>query len=504
MITLIGCRLTPNVVKDDYQKVLELIEIGYAPGDSQQHVTQDLTLPTEVTTDIAYDAISWISNNPAIVSATGVVNRLNEDIEVMLVASVTIGGQSKENVITVIVKADSTLPTMFTVTFDSNGGTAVNNQVVAAGETLTAPTNPIRLGYTFVAWQFNGVNFDFTWAVNSNLNLTALWQAIPTGVTFQVAFNSNGGSTVLTQTVNHSDVLTAPAVPTRGTDAFIGWYKDFELTEAWNFVSDTVTADITLYALWNLADVPLHSGRTLTFQDEFDGDALDLDKWDYQNGTGSQFGLHNWGNNEQQYYRTENVVVSNGTLKINAKMENYGNRNYTSGKIVTLGRHGQTFGRIEARLKAPIGQGFWPAFWMMPVNNTYGSGWPFNGEIDIMELRGRLPTQVTSAIHYQATWNQHHYLHGQTTIPGGGTIDQFHVYAVEWIEGRLEFSVDGHVYHVRQNDWFASNNPAPFDHDFFIILNLAIGGHFDGHLLPEAEHFPAALEVDYVRAYAGL
>lgn len=502
MLTLIGCRVTPGVVKDDYQKVLDLIEIGYAFGDAPHHVTQDLTLPTQVDTEIAYESIGWTSSQPTIINANGVVTRQSQDVQVILAVSVTIDGQSKEKVILLTVIADASLPT-FLVTFDSNGGTAVDSQTVASGSTLMQPSNPVRAGYTFIAWQLNGVNFDFNQTVTANITLYALWQVIPTGTTYNVSFNTGGGSSVLTQTVNENGSLIVPNAPTRGTDQFVGWYKDFELKQPWNFVSDVVTGNITLYALWSLADVPLISGRTITFQDEFDGDTLNLSKWDYQNGNGAEYGIPGWGNGERQYYRTENVEVSNGTLKIYAKMENFSGSSYTSGKIVTLGRHSQTYGRIETRLKAPLGQGFWPAFWMMPANNTYGSGWPHNGEIDIMEMRGRFPTQVTSAIHFQATWNQHHYLHGAATIPGGGTIDQFHVYAVEWSEGKLEFSVNGHIYHTQQRSW-RNNETRPFDHDFYIILNLAIGGHFDGNRVPGAQNFPASLEVDYVRAYSGL
>lgn len=254
-----------------------------------------------------------------------------------------------------------------------------------------------------------------------------------------------------------------------------------------------------------MADIPFINGRTLLFNDEFNGNSLNRNKWDFQNGTGREYGLWWWGNDEKQFYKEDNVEVSNGTLKIHAKIERTydplanATMDFSSAKIVTLGKYAQTYGRIEARLKAPIGEGFWPAFWMMPVNNTHGNGWPYNGEIDIVELRGRLPREVTSAFHFQGP-SGHQYLHGAGNIPNNGRIDEFHVYAVEWSEGRLDFSVDGFVYHSRTNAWYQS--PKPFNHDFYIILNLAIGGHFDNHRLPSPSDFPAKLEVDYVRAYA--
>src|SRR5690606_39064047 len=245
--------------------------------------------------------------------------------------------------------------------------------------------------------------------------------------------------------------------------------------------------------------------RTLTFQDEFNEEELDLSKWSYQNGTGAEFGIPFWGNQEKQYYKTENVEVSNGSLKLHAKMEQIYDTvakttmYFTSGKIVTQGKFDQTFGRFEARMKAPIGQGFWPAFWLLPSNNTYGNGWPYNGEIDIVELRGRIDNKASSAIHFH-NGGGHQYQAGEATIPNGGKINQFHVYAVEWVNNKLEFSVDGFIYHTRQGSWH--NAPQPFNHDFYILLNLAVGGHFDNHVIPGAEFFPAMLEVDYVRVYA--
>lgn len=249
-----------------------------------------------------------------------------------------------------------------------------------------------------------------------------------------------------------------------------------------------------------------------TFHDEFDGDSIDRDKWDYQNGDGSDYHNPGWGNNEQQYYREENSRVEDGYLKITAQVEDEDTqlalgKKYTSSKMVTKGLFSQTYGRFEARIKLTTSlPGLWPAFWMMPENSEYG-GWPFSGEIDIMEIKGRLPDRASSAVHYRDggahKWHSDEYTFADTDVT------EFHVYAVEWTPEKMEFSVDGNVYHTfTAEEWHTasvgedSGPSAPFDKDFFIILNLAVGGNFDGGVTPPDEAMPAELWVDYVRVYS--
>jgi len=121
----------------------------------------------------------------------------------------------------------------------------------------------------------------------------------------------------------------------------------------------------------------------LVWSDEFDGDTLDGTKWSYQIGTGSQYGLEGWGNNELQYYRPENVTVANGMLTITSIKENYEGMKYTSGRIRTFKKGGWTYGRFEFRAKMPEGRGLWAAIWMLSTYESYGS-WAASGEIDIM------------------------------------------------------------------------------------------------------------------------
>jgi beta-glucanase (GH16 family) len=248
-------------------------------------------------------------------------------------------------------------------------------------------------------------------------------------------------------------------------------------------------------------------GYVITFCDDFteavspNEFGVDMTKWGYQNGDGTEYGIPGWGNNEAQYYREENSFVENGSLFIEAKLEAYGGKTYTSSKLVTNTKFSQTYGRFEARIKLPVGNGLWPAFWMMPEESVYG-GWARSGEIDIMEAKGRFPFESSGAIHYGGTWPNNTYQHGSYTFDQNNGIDQFHVYAVEWTSESITWYVDNDVMWSTSN-WYSEGNdfPAPFDQDFFIILNLAIGGNFDGGILPSDQLFDSNvyMEIDYVR-----
>jgi len=250
-------------------------------------------------------------------------------------------------------------------------------------------------------------------------------------------------------------------------------------------------------------------GFTITFCDEFNdavnpnSQGIDMDKWGYQNGDGTEYGIPGWGNSEKQYYREENSYVENGFLHIEAKLENFGGSEYTSSKLVTKDKFSQTFGRFEARIKLPLGDGLWPAFWMMPQDNVYG-GWAASGEIDIMEARGRLANEASGAIHYGGSWPNNLYQSGKQTFPYGAGIDTFHVYAVEWTETSIKWYFDD-ILVWEATEWSTEGHafPAPFDESFFMILNLAVGGHFDNHILPDDSIFddPVYMIVDYVRVY---
>lgn len=235
----------------------------------------------------------------------------------------------------------------------------------------------------------------------------------------------------------------------------------------------------------------------LVWSDEFDGASLDDTKWSVQIGDGCP-NLCGWGNNELQYYREENLEVSSGTLKIHIREENFGGRDYTSGRIRTFEKASWTHGRIEARMKMQAGQGYWPAFWLLPEETHYGT-WPLSGEIDIMEMVGASPNKVTGTIHYGQLYPGNEWLGSDYYLTAGTLDDGFHDYAVEWEEGEIRWYLDGVHYATRRPNQIEPQ-PWRFDRNFHIILNCAMGGWFPGEP-DDSTPFPGVMEVDYVRVY---
>jgi beta-glucanase (GH16 family) len=237
----------------------------------------------------------------------------------------------------------------------------------------------------------------------------------------------------------------------------------------------------------------------LAWEDEFEGPAgqlPDSDKWGYDVGGGG------WGNAQLEYDtdRPTNVSLDGeGHLAITARRENYLGREYTSARINTKGLFTQERGRFEARIKLPVGQGIWPAFWLLGANFET-VGWPDCGEIDIMEYRGQEPNILHGSLHgpgYSGgdAITQHY------TLPGAeGFNGDFHVFAVEWEADTLTWFVDSTTYHVVTPSSLPRGGSWVFDHPFFIILNVAVGGYFVGS--PDATTtFPQTMLVDYVRVY---
>jgi beta-glucanase (GH16 family) len=239
----------------------------------------------------------------------------------------------------------------------------------------------------------------------------------------------------------------------------------------------------------------------LVWSDEFDGDTLDLTKWSYQIGTGSEYGLERWGNNELEYYKEENVSVADGLMTITAKRENIESSQFTSGRIRTIDLGDWTYGRFEFRAKMPEGQGLWAAIWMLPTDNEYG-GWAASGEIDIMEYLGSDTTKVYGTIHYGGQWPDNKST-GTSYIDSDTAFNQdFHIFALEWEEGKLRWYVDGERYQRLTSGWYSSSAafPAPFNKRFHILINLAVGGNWPGS--PDlTTTFPQEMVIDYVRVY---
>ncbi|MCL2848223.1 MAG: glycoside hydrolase family 16 protein [Firmicutes bacterium] len=354
--------------------------------------------------------------------------------------------------------------------------------------------------------------------------------------------------------------------------------------------------------------IEMQEGLTLTFSDEFAHPEINRNNWSFQLGTGSQGPSNPWGNQELQFYREENASIRDGQLVINARRENVifiwrggGNSEeiyvtdtpldeidfantpalvaagitgpsditilpsgtsrppnvvgraymseFTSSRMRTSDNFSQMFGRFEAKISLPTFTGAWPAFWMMPERNTLtGGGWPRNGEIDIMEARGRNPYTVAQTVHIGVGSHARHRWLGrapdyQLSVPGQGgrTIRDFIIYRIDWHPDRISWYVDDvHVFTLRDTTW---RNPpgggsgnlsagwggvwynaavvgpnldphlntayrqrpdrpsAPFDHPFHMILNLAIGGVYDGHLRPPVDFLSDYMKIDWVRTW---
>ncbi len=226
---------------------------------------------------------------------------------------------------------------------------------------------------------------------------------------------------------------------------------------------------------------------SLVWSEEFDTPgAPDPAKWGYDLGAGG------WGNSELQYYtnRADNAVVSNGTLKIIAKAESYSGSNYTSARLLTKDKFSFKYGKIEARAKLPVGVGTWPAIWMLG-SNISNVGWPACGEIDIMEHKGSQLNTIYGTLHYPG--HSGGSANGATTVISNATTE-FHKYKAEWDTSTIKIYVDDVLFHT-----VANSSSLPFNQNFFIILNVAMGGTFAGPVDPAFTN--AAMEVDYVRVY---
>ncbi len=230
---------------------------------------------------------------------------------------------------------------------------------------------------------------------------------------------------------------------------------------------------------------------TLVWEDEFNGTngtLPDATKWTYD------LGANGWGNNELENYtnNTANVQQKDGNLVITAIKSG---TSYTSARIKTQGLYDHAYGRVEARIKIPQGQGIWPAFWMLG-NDIATVNWPNCGEIDIMENIGKQPTIVYGTLHGPTQFS----IGGSYTLPTGKLADDFHIYAIEWEPTQIRIYFDNILYTTKTTADIPQGVHWPFDHPFFIILNVAVGGNWPGN--PDATTvFPQQMLVDYVRVY---
>lgn len=239
-------------------------------------------------------------------------------------------------------------------------------------------------------------------------------------------------------------------------------------------------------------------GWTLVWSDEFDqpdGSAPSSAKWAFDTGASG------WGNAERQYYtsRTNNARIENGMLVIEAKQEDYQGANYTSARLKTQGKAAWTYGRIEARIKIPRGQGIWPAFWMLGTNIT-SVGWPQCGEIDILENVGREPKIVHGTVHGPG-YSGANGIGGPYSLPGKPDFaEEFHIYAVEWSTNQIKWFVNEVQFFTLTPTNLPKDAKWVFTAPQFLILNVAVGGRWPGY--PDnTTVFPQRMTVDYVRVY---
>lgn len=237
----------------------------------------------------------------------------------------------------------------------------------------------------------------------------------------------------------------------------------------------------------------------LTMSDEFDGDegtSPDSSMWTYD------IGGDGWGNQQLEFNtdRVENVSLDGeGHLRITAREEFYEGNDYTSARIKTQGLFEQKYGRFEARIKLPLGAGLWPAFWLLGAN-VDEVPWPGCGEMDVMEFRGQNPGVMFGSLHGPG-YSAGESISTELSLPGGETFpDDFYVFAMDWDPGRITFSVDDEVYQIVRTQDIPPGGTWVFDHEFFIIMNVAVGGTLGGPVGEDTE-FPATMLVDYVRIY---
>ena len=238
---------------------------------------------------------------------------------------------------------------------------------------------------------------------------------------------------------------------------------------------------------------------TLTWADEFNGDAGELPDstmWAFDVG-GDGFG------NGQLEYNTDAATNAAhdgiGNLVITAREEAFEGNRFTSARLKTQGLFEQENGLFEARIRLPIGQGIWPAFWMLGADFDE-VGWPQTGEIDIMEYRGQEPSVIHASLHGPGYSGASPITTTLRLEDDETFADDFHVFSVEWDPGRIAWSLDGEVFQIISTSDVAVRGPWVFDHEFFILLNLAVGGSFVGDP-DETTEFPQRMEIDYVRVF---
>ena len=376
--------------------------------------------------------------------------------------------------------------------------TATSNTYLSAanggGSTLTASATAAQAWETFSLVDLNGgslesgdnvhvraSNGQFLAAVNGGgSGLTASSSAPQGWETFKLVKRSGSGIIYSGDVVGLQSASGAWVSAQNG-----GWgsvLASAATLDAWE--------SFTLYV--GATPPPVSDWRPV-WADEFNGTGVDLSKWSLeQQGPG-------WVNNELQTYtsRSENARVEGGHLVIEARNDWFQGTQYSSARLKTQGHASFTYGRMEAMIQLPGGWGTWPAFWMMPDN--FSRGWPACGEIDVMEEVGFDQDAIHGTTHSLAYNFKKPTQRTSTTVVPGVTAG-FHLYAVEWYPDRIDFFVDGRKYYTSPND-FTGDDAWPFNKNFYVILNLAVGGDWGGSQGVDPNIWPRRMLVDYVRVY---
>jgi len=361
---------------------------------------------------------------------------------------------------------------------DADSPASINPEVVVVNNIPTIDSSPEATAQT-------GIQYNYTLSVSdtdSEDTLSLLASVLPSWLTFDEATGVLSGTPSTADIGDHAVTLVA--------------------TDGKAEVASSFTVSV--------AAATSGSSWTMVWSDEFGGSALNTDNWNIQSGDGSEYGLTAWGNNEEEWYQAQNITVADGNLVITAKEEATNGYPYTSGRMRSDNKVDIKYGRIEARVKTPIGQGLWSAFWMLPTDSPYG-GWASGGEIDIMEAvsPGETDDITYGTLHYGMPWPLN-------TSAGGNAdrapIDDFHTYAIEWEQDEIRWFIDDiHFATVTSDTWwsyfygddeqgYVSAPDAPFNQDFHLLFNLAVGGNWPGSP-NEDTVFPAEMLVDYVRVY---
>jgi len=262
---------------------------------------------------------------------------------------------------------------------------------------------------------------------------------------------------------------------------------------------------VTISSGSGLIDVPLdkgyfspeeYDGYTLTWQDEFNGSSINNANWNFDIGDGCP-DLCGWGNNELEYYRQENAWVGNEYLTIEARDEQFANRNYTSAKLTSKDKVSFKYGRVDIRALLPFGKGMWPALWLLGQNIDQ-AGWPYCGEIDIMEMIGGNGGENTTygTIHWHDGEINASY-GGSTATSGDNLSEAYHVFSIVWDETKIIWYLDNQQYFEAS---ITDSEQSEFQKEFYLILNVAVGGNWPGN--PDATTlFPQQMRIDYVRVF---